>query len=319
MAFGEPEHPAHNEDSPPGQVILAIDLGKTSCRVRATSGNLVLASAEGSGAPGLAAPDGDDLAYNAITKTIGQLPGGALAGLTACGVGAAGVQASNPRARNLARKLSDKLGTPIAVVTDVLAAHIGAFRGASGTVLVAGTGAVAYGLSEDGTLTRSDGWGPWLGDDGSGRWIGQQGLHHALSHRDNRGPFTSLGAAAAEIAGHIDNLPSWVESDGEPARTIASFAPTVLKHAAAGDKVAREIADHAAQLLAKTARSATALEGQVAVLGGLVQHQFFRQLLCSAILRVGLQPVLARSDALTGAAMIATNTTLPHERYTTRE
>jgi len=36
-------------------------------------------------------------------------------------------------------------------------------------------------------------------------------------------------------------------------------------------------------------------------------------------LRVGLQLVLARSDALTGAAMIAANTTLPHERYTTRE
>lgn len=219
----------------------------------------------------------------------------------------------------LARRLSDTLSIPIAVLTDVLAAHIGAFRGASGTVLVAGTGAVAYGLSEDGTLTRSDGWGPWLGDDGSGRWIGQQGLHHALSDRDGRGPLTSLRAAAAELAGDIDNLPSWVEGAGEPARTIASFAPIVLEHAAASDRVARQIVEHAAHLLARTARSATTDEGPVAVLGGLAQDEFFRQLVHSALKRLGLRSVPAQSDALTGAAMIATNATLPHERYTTRE
>ncbi len=300
-------------------MILTADLGKTTCRTRVTSGTLVLASATGPGAAGLASIGGGDAAYESITQTIGQLPMDALAAITACGIGAAGAQASKPAARALARRLSDRFSIPVAVVTDAIAAHIGAFGGASGTVLIAGTGAVAYGLSQDGTLTRSDGWGPWLGDDGSGRWIGQEGLRQALSHRDNRGPFTSLGTAAATIAGSLENLPSWVESAGEPARIIASFAPTVLEHAAAGDDVARDIVHHAAQLLAVTARSATPHGADVAVLGGLTEHRLFREVISDALLHLGLRPVLARSDALTGAAIIATNTTLPHERYTTRE
>ena len=70
--------------------VLAIDLGKTGCRGRLWIGEDVT-SAEGPGAPGLAASNGAGLALGAILQVAAKLLRAAgLVRVDAVGVGAAG-------------------------------------------------------------------------------------------------------------------------------------------------------------------------------------------------------------------------------------
>ena len=60
----------------------------------------------------------------------------------------------------------------LALTSDAIISHAGAFSGGAGAVVAIGTGAVAIGLGSRG-LVRVDGLGYWLGDDGGGSWIGR--------------------------------------------------------------------------------------------------------------------------------------------------
>lgn len=337
--------------------ILAIDLGKSSCRARIewTSG---LAEAHAPGSPGLANHDGLAAARASVIRVIADLPDGALAELDGVGIGAAGADADRGSARELADWLSGTLAgardralgvsagpqtktdagrktdvsagpradaraeppsrIPVVIVSDAIAAHAGALDGRAGTVLIAGTGAVAFRLRDDGSLRRADGWGPWLGDEGSGRWIGQEGLACALRGCDGRGPATSLSAAAIQLAGSVDALPSYVMSGGAAERVLGSFAPVVLEHARAGDEVAAGIAARAVFLLSRTAVAASEGAGKLAMLGGLIGDPVFAEQLGDALETAGLVVVPAAADALSGAAFLALRSDLPHERYAIR-
>lgn len=73
-----------------------------------------------------------------------------------------------------------------------------------GTVLIAGTGSVAYAVSPQGALARFGGWGYRISDEGSGQWIGcefmRAALHGAerwLAHR-LEGEHTTNDAGAGE-------------------------------------------------------------------------------------------------------------------------
>lgn len=338
--------------------VLAIDLGKTSCRARIgwTGG---LAEAHGPGSPGLANHDGLAAARASVVRVAEDLPAGALAEIECAGIGAAGADADRESARELAEWLSGALAdargralggsagaqadvhaegqtdvsagsqthapteppsrVPVVVVSDALAAHAGALEGGPGTVLIAGTGAVAFRLGDDGVLRRADGWGPWLGDQGSGRWIGQEGLACALRGYDGRGPATSLTPAAVQLAGSPDALPAYVMSGGAAERVLGSFAPVVLEHARAGDEVAAEITAQAVSLLTRTALAASGGAGKLAMLGGLTGDRVFAEQLGDALQAAGLDVVPAAADALSGAAILALRSDLPHERYAIRD
>ena len=297
---------------------LAIDLGKTSCRVRVVLGDHDVFSCEGPGAPGFADFDGRRLALQAIENAVSTVPAPILNSIDCIGIGAAGVDANRESARYVAEQLSSTLNAPAAVLTDVLIAHIGALGGRPGTVLVAGTGAVAYGLDEGGVLSRADGWGMWLGDDGSGRWIGQEGLKSVLRASDGRGAATSLTAAAVDVAGSLDRLPVYVSGTGQPGRVLASFAPVVLAHADAGDAVASAIVAQAVELLTETATAVAKPDDAVCVLGGLMNSPMLAERLLHSLAAQRLRVTRPSADALTGAAMIASRTDLPHERYAIR-
>ncbi|MDR3655785.1 MAG: ATPase, partial [Mycobacterium sp.] len=144
-------------------MILSIDLGKTSCRAAAGGWR-----AEGSGAPGLAMPDGARAAEAAILAVAGEL--GPVEEVI---VGAAGALAAPQAARALGEALLASLRAErVAVTSDGVIAHAGALDGKPGVVLIAGTGVVALAIGADGSLRTADGWGPWLGDEGGGAWIG---------------------------------------------------------------------------------------------------------------------------------------------------
>nr|WP_085176454.1 N-acetylmuramic acid 6-phosphate etherase [Mycobacterium paraense] len=256
-------------------MILAIDLGKTSCRAAAGGRR-----AEGAGAPGLAAPGGVRAAEAAILAVASEF-----APADQVIVGAAGALTAPDAARRLGAALLAALPAErVAVTSDAVIAHAGALDGQPGIVLVAGTGVVALSIGADGTLRTADGWGPWLGDEGGGAWIGGAGLRAALRARDGRGPSTTLLDAARARFGAPETWPAQLTS----AAALASFAPDVL--AATGDAAARAIVDAAAAALAATARAAG--DGPVAMVGGLAGVEALRE-------RLELVP--AAGDALDGA------------------
>lgn len=295
----------------PAGLTLAIDLGKTSCRARVSHDGAVIAEGKGAGAPGLADHNGAELSFQAIAAAAAAT-GVDPRGYARIGIGAAGVEAGRAAARELIRIVRSRLAdVPVAIINDALAAHAGAFAGGSGSILIAGTGAICFTVTEAGAVTQIDGWGPWLGDDGSGQWIGRHGMQAVLRAHDGRGPATALTADAAELAGSIAELPLWVAHSGAPARQLGRFAPTVIDRAAEHDTVAAGIVDEAARLLAQTC--AASGSDAVCVAGGLAGHPFFAARLREALATAGLRELAARGDALDGAALVAATEELPHE------
>ena len=262
-----------------GAVILAVDLGKTSCRAAAGGRR-----AEAAGAPGLATPGGVRAAEAAILAVAREL-----GPVDEVIVGAAGALAAPDAARALGDALLASLRVErVAVTSDAVIAHAGALNGEPGVVLVVGTGVVALAISADGALRTADGWGPWLGDEGGGAWIGAAGLRAALRAHDGRGPSTTLLDAARARFGAPQTWPAQLTN----AAALASFAPDVL--AAEGDAAALAIVSAAAEELAATARAVG--DGPVAMVGGLAAV-----LEGVDVLRAQLDLVPAAGDALDGA------------------
>lgn len=337
-------------------MVLVADIGKSRCRVelRGTgstgtgSGSPpVLGSAGAQGFAGLGINGGSQAAFRLIADAAGQLDSGSLAGrLAGVGAAVAGVEASTPQSRELAGLLALHFQAPAAVLSDATAAHLGALDGGPGTILIVGTGAVAFRFERDpqqggtGVLHRGDGWGPLLGDRGSGRWIGQQGLAAALEAYDG-GPATSLeklageyleaaaeGSAgpqpAAESAGLgplLTPLPGWLASQANPYRAMAGFAPFVLAEAESGDAVAGGIVAGACRLLAATVSRAIGPSTlrNVALLGGVVDSPYFARRLATDLAEAGIGVVPARGDGLAGAFLAATQHELLQERYIHRD
>lgn len=337
-------------------MVLVADIGKSRCRVELREGVVdlaagtwrseVLAAADSAGFPGLGIHNGAAEAFLLITETAARLqppaPPGLVPGripgdgpqpyfspLTGAGAAVAGVEASSGQSKELARLLAGYFGVPAAVLSDATAAHLGALHREPGTVLIVGTGAVAFRFDREGTLHRADGWGPLLGDRGSGRWIGQQGLQAVLEAHDG-GRATSLSAQAAalvELPGQDpspENLPGWLATQTNPSRAMARFAPKVLAEAEAGDAVARGIVDEACRILTVTVTRAVGTHAgppatttfpRVALLGGVVQSGFFAGLLTESLTRAGIEVVAAQGDGLTGASLAATGRELLQERY----
>lgn len=256
-------------------MILAVDLGKTSCRA-AAAGRRV----EGAGAPGLATPGGVRAAEAAILAVATEL-----GPVDEVIVGAAGAFAAPDAARALGHALLTSLRAErVAVTSDAVISHAGALNGQPGVVLIVGTGVVAIAIDAHGTLRTVDGWGPWLGDEGGGAWIGAEGLRAALRAHDNRGPSTVLLDAARARFGAPETWPAQFAD----AAAHAAFAPDVL--AATDDTVAVEIVHAAADAIAATARAAGG--GPIAIVGGLAEH---------SALRGELKAVPPAGDALDGA------------------
>src|SRR3954447_26077989 len=280
-------------------MMLAVDLGKTSCRA-VVHGNPEEPVAV-AGASGLAAPGGVRAAEQAVVAAARAL---GIDGIGEAVVGAAGAPAAPPpppgprpagalAAPHAARELGEALlrslpAASVAVTSDAVLAHAGALGGEPGVVLIAGTGVVAVAIDADGALRTADGWGPWLGDEGGGAWIGASGLRAALRAHDGRGPSTALLEAARARFGDPSGWPAFAHD----ARMLASFAPDVA--AARGDAAALAIMSVAAEMLATTARAAGG--GPVAFVGGLSDIDELRE-------HLELAPV--HGDALAGALQLA--------------
>ncbi|HET7767998.1 MAG TPA: BadF/BadG/BcrA/BcrD ATPase family protein [Chloroflexota bacterium] len=142
-----------------------------------------------------------------------------------------------------------------AIIThDAMAALVGGTGLREGVVVIAGTGAIAFGATAHGKEARSSGWGYLLGDEGSGYWIGLQGLRAVCRADDGRGPATTLTQhlLAARSLSTPQELVRLIYSGWKPA-DVATLAPAVLDVAAGGDAVANEIVQRAAVELSDAA------------------------------------------------------------------
>jgi N-acetylglucosamine kinase-like BadF-type ATPase len=137
---------------------------------------------------------------------------------------------------------------------DYLIAYWGATHGEPGIVVVAGTGAVAFGRNESGASHRSDGLGYLLGDRGSGFDLGLYALRYTL-HMMEEGRTDNLSAAVIEhtTASRQTEIVQWLYGNFNPAR-VASLSPVVGALAESGDIAARNLASEMARRLRHTVR-----------------------------------------------------------------
>lgn len=175
------------------------------------------------------------------------------------GVGLAGVESAG-LAAPLTAALEEHLGVGrVLVTTDARIALAGASPGdpeGPGVVLIAGTGAIAYGRGRDGSEARAGGWGPLLGDEGSGYAIARQGLAAVVRDLDGRGPKTAIRKFLFESERGVHTLEQLLakvyRSEGG-AGDVAAYFPVVLAAAKAGDAEAHQILAEAGRELALAA------------------------------------------------------------------
>jgi N-acetylglucosamine kinase-like BadF-type ATPase len=246
------------------------------------------------------------------------------AGLTAAQVTAAALGmagAARPEDQELVRTLLARIASfqRVIITHDAEAALVGGVGRLLGVVLIAGTGAMAYGVNARGESRRADGWGYLLGDEGSAHWIGLRGLRAVVRAQDGRGPATALAVGLLSHLGlsNADALVTRVYADDFGVPQLAALAPLVAGVAQSGDPVAQGILVEAGCRLGETV---------CAVIRGLeMSDQAFEAVLLGGVLQardvvwqtvVGLLGDAApyacviepRRDAAVGAAMLARGT-----------
>ena len=236
--------------------------------------------------------------------------------VTAVGLALAGAgrEEEKRKARDLLARIASF--TRVLVTHDAEAALVGGTGRRLGVVLVAGTGAMAYGVNAQGESRRAGGWGYLLGDEGSGFWIGLEGLRAVLRAHDGRGWPTALTGALLSHLGlpNADALVRWAYSGQLPVAEIADLVPLVSQVALDGDAVAHGILRRAGEQLAAIVSAVIRrleMEGtavEVVLTGGILEPGgLVRENLAAALQRASPQArvIEPRRDAAAGAALLA--------------
>jgi N-acetylglucosamine kinase-like BadF-type ATPase len=249
-------------------LVLGIDIGGTSTRALVTTvaGERVAFGSAGAGNPvTVPAPVADASLRAALAGALSHVDPRRIGAVVA---GAAG--ASHPAP--VEKALRDAgITCSVSVVGDAVTAFAAGTDETAGTVLIAGTGAVAARV-EGGDLVRTaDGLGWLLGDLGSAFWIGREAAVVTADQRYDDAPESSLTRAVATALGVS-------AQDGDAVvtavyrrapRDLAALAPLVT--AAAPDPRARAILEGAASHLHATL-SRVLGDGPLVLAGGVLRH-----------------------------------------------
>ncbi|WP_326559071.1 N-acetylglucosamine kinase [Micromonospora sp. NBC_01796] len=298
-------------------LVLGVDAGGTATRVVVATldGRIV-----GRGRASAGNPIATDPADTAAA--LGTAIGSALAGhdpsrVVAGVVGLAGVsRLDDPAvAAGYAGHWSRVgLTCPMRPVGDAAVAFAAGTPADTGTVLIAGTGAVAAVVREGAVTRTADGLGWLLGDEGSGYWLGLTALRataRALYRGERVEPGTLSGAICDRVGVTAPN--AFVTRVYELGRDqVAEMAPAVTDSARSGDPVAVDIVETAARRLADTLVSLHPAPGPVVLAGGVLTGV--------PEIRAGVQQRLAAwlgrpgviaGDGASGAAWLALRQALP--------
>ncbi|WP_091662911.1 N-acetylglucosamine kinase [Micromonospora auratinigra] len=247
-------------------VVVGLDIGGTSTRAAAVTldGVRLGTGRAGGGNPtshGAERAAGELLAALRAALT-GVDPGRVRAGTI--GLAGAGRLLADPQGRAaFDRAWSDAgLRCPYAVHGDALVAYASGTASPDGTVLIAGTGAIAAQVHELRLDRVADGHGWLLGDAGSGFWLGREAVRRLLSDLDRgQRPGDLTGPVLAELTGSPAVAdPSRATVDAvvqvvtrRPPVELARLAPLVVTAARAGEPVATALVAEAATLLVESA------------------------------------------------------------------
>jgi len=251
-----------------GPLFAGVDGGGTGCRARIqdAEGRLL-----GTGIAGPAA------LRVGIDRSLAEVVKACRAALEEAGLGAE-VLGSVHAAVGLAgvgRKgaLEELMQRPhpfrsVAYVHDATIACIGAHGARDGGIVIVGTGSVGFAVV-GGREVRVGGYGFPISDEGSGADLGLHAIRLALRAYDDRAVDSSL---TRDVMARFHNDPfeavAWM--DPATATDYATFAPLVLRHADAGDPVARRIVRDAAEQIDELVRRlAECGASRIALLGGL--------------------------------------------------
>ncbi|CAM4203462.1 BadF/BadG/BcrA/BcrD ATPase family protein [Nocardiopsis rhodophaea] len=232
-------------------VVIGVDAGGTSTRCAVvTRGGRLLAHGRAGGGNQYSSADPAGAFESALRAALADA-GDITVDAAVFGVSGASVGDANAvRTVTGVWKALGLPGTPY-VSDDIVIAFAAGSAADAGTVLIAGTGAVAAYVRDGAVARRCDGYGWLLGDEGSAVWIALAGLRAALASLDGRGRPTVL---AQHLAGALKTTPGDTQAIvraayARPPAGLGELAPVVAAAAADGDTVAREIVAEASERL----------------------------------------------------------------------
>lgn len=153
-----------------------------------------------------------------------------------------------------------------AVIGDMDLAYRAHYQPGEGIVLYAGTGSIAYHVTNNAQVKRAGGRGYRIDDAGGGYWIGQQALRFIVRQMDAGLPTSD--ALSSAVFGQIgssdwDAIRAYVyASDRSP---VSRLAPLVGRAAQQGSAEARRILETAGRELADLAQRLKVQVGQLPV------------------------------------------------------
>ncbi|QZY28596.1 N-acetylglucosamine kinase [Nocardioides coralli] len=250
---------AHSSSGTGDGLVLGGDIGGTSTRLVVADGaGRVLTRGTGPGGNPVAHPA---TARQVLAETLARaLDGVDPAAVRAGVIGMAGSGAArDPAARAAYDELWRQagLGCRPKICSDLEVAYAAGTDAASGTVLVAGTGAVAGRIRDRRLVAAVGGHGWLLGDEGSGYWIGREAVRVALRVLEGTALDGVLARSVLDRFG-IDARDAEARSaliatvHGRPPVALAAVAPLVSAAHEAGDPAATAVLDEAASHLLRT-------------------------------------------------------------------
>jgi glucosamine kinase len=151
---------------------------------------------------------------------------------------------------------------------DATVACLGAHRAREGGIVIVGTGSIGFAVV-GGREIRVGGYGFPISDEGSGADLGLHAIRLALRAHDGRAVATRL-THDVMLRFHDDAYEAVAWMDRATATDFATFAPLVMRHADAGDPVARRVVRDAAEQIDELVRRLIECgASRVALLGGL--------------------------------------------------
>ncbi len=242
----------------PGR-LLGVDAGGSGTRVVVLEGGQVTSQPDG--------PPMNALLTTGYAEQLQRII--AAAGPTAAGVGLPGVHATG-QARQLSQALARQAGCPVHVTGDADTARCGAFLGAPGIVVIAGTGSVALGWDGE-RFAYAGGHGFLLGDEGSAYWIGRQAVRSALRWEERIGGSELIYRTVTRATvPDLDVLVGEVNAHPADRGRLAVLAPAVTAiagHDPEAQRIVRCAAEHLAALAESVRRRLSPLP--VAGAGGI--------------------------------------------------
>jgi len=251
-----------------GPLFAGVDGGGTGCRARIQDAERRLLGT------GIAGPAALRLG---IDRSLAEVVKACRAALEEAGLGADALRSVHAVVglAGVGRKgvLEELIQRPhpfrsVAYVHDATIACIGAHGTRDGGIVIVGTGSVGFAVV-GGREVRVGGYGFPISDEGSGADVGLHAIRLALRAYDDRAVDSSL---TRDVMTRFHNDPfeavAWM--DPATATDYATFAPLVMRHADAGDPVARRVVRDAAEQIDELVRRlAECGASRIALLGGL--------------------------------------------------